>query len=55
MAHLCGPSPGYLSRAPCGPRFGSRPSPGLLALLPSTLTSQSALVLLFSFLFTPSF
>jgi hypothetical protein len=23
---LCGPSPGYLSRAPCGPRFGSRPA-----------------------------
>jgi hypothetical protein len=23
---LCGPSPGYLSRAPCGPCFGSRPA-----------------------------
>jgi hypothetical protein len=32
-----------------------RPPPRLLALLPSTLTTQSALVLLFSFLFTPSF
>ncbi|KAJ8596677.1 hypothetical protein M405DRAFT_805085, partial [Rhizopogon salebrosus TDB-379] len=31
------------------------PPPGLLALLLSTLTTQSALVLLFSFLFTPSF
>jgi hypothetical protein len=32
-----------------------RPPPGLLAILPSTLTTQSALVLLFSFLFIPSF
>ena len=24
---LCGPSPGYISRAPCSPHFGSRPSP----------------------------
>src|ERR1700710_1731354 len=31
------------------------PPPGLLPLLSSTLTAQSAFVLLFSFLFTPSF
>ena len=52
---LCGPSPGYLSRAPCGPRFGSGPSPRIACSLIFNSYYPICPRTFFSFLFTPSF
>jgi hypothetical protein len=52
---LCGPSPGYLSRAPCGPRFGSGPSPRIACSLIFNSYYPICPRTFISFLFTPSF
>src|SRR6267154_1564273 len=52
---LCGPSPGYLSRAPCGPRFGSGPSPRIACSLIFNSYYPICPRTFISFLFTHSF